>query len=121
MAHYTLRFANYAQARGAAQGLGFWDADADCLKTRGDSVDTDGNTYGWAISEIGHIQTAPGVYDRSSFPPTLVSPPIFSAEYYVNVDGHLPPPALAFLAPGGYGCAGVLFAGTEPGPHEIDP
>jgi hypothetical protein len=111
MALFTLRFDNYAQAKAAATQLGFWDLEEDQLKTGGQSTREDGTVYGWAIDDIGLDPViTPGTYDEEG---NEIDPPIRAVGYYVNVTGELPEPALAFLAPGGYGCAGRLFAGTQ--------
>jgi hypothetical protein len=116
MALFTLRFDNYAQAKAAATQLGFWDLEEDQLKTGGQSTREDGTVYGWAIDEIGLDPViTPGEYDEEG---NEVTPPVRLDGYFVNVTGELPEPALAFLAPGGYGCAGRLFAGTVAGAHE---
>ena len=102
MGLYTLRFTDYPTAKDAATALGFWDTDLDVLKTSGQSQREDGSWYGWAIDDIGQDP--------------VVNEEVLEG-YFVNVTGELPPPALAYLAPDGYGCAGRVFAGTEPGPH----
>jgi hypothetical protein len=111
MGLYTLQFPDYATAQAAAQALGFWDDDTDALKTQGTSTRPDGSTFGWAIDDIGldPIITA-GKYDDEG---NEITPPVRLDGYFVNVTGELPEPALAFLATGGYGCAGRLFAGTS--------
>lgn len=97
--YYTLRFPDYATAKTAALSLGFWDDEVDQLRTDGQSQRPDGSWYGWAIDEIG------------------TNPVDGAVGYFVNVVGELPPAALTYLAPGGYGCAGRLFAGSVAGPH----
>jgi hypothetical protein len=116
MGLYTLRFPDYATARAAAQQLGFWDEDANTLKTVGQVVREDGILeYGWAIIEVGQDPVIEnGEYDAEG---NEIMPPVRLPGYVVNVSGNLPPAAAAFLAPGGYGCAGGLFAGTRPGPQ----
>lgn len=112
MAYYTLRFPNYAAAQAAAQQLGFWDEDNDALQVNGSGTRPDGTIYGWMIDEIGQDPIGtPGTYDEEG---NEVTPPTYLDGYFVNIVGELPPPALAYLAPGGYGCAGRVFAGTEP-------
>jgi hypothetical protein len=116
MALFTLQFPDYPTAKAAATALGFWDLDTDQLKTSGQSQREDGSWFGWAIDDIGQDPViAPGTYDDEG---AEITPPVRLSGYFVNVTGELPEPAMAFLAPGGYGCAGRLFAGTEPGPHE---
>ncbi len=105
MALYTLRFADYNQAKQAAQALGFWDEDIDQLRTLGNSINAqDGTVFGWSISEIGQDPIVDGEVLHG---------------YYVNVDGEFKEEYRPLLAPEGYGCAGVVFAGTEPGPHNL--
>lgn len=109
MALFTLRFPNYPTAVAAATALGFWDADADQLRTDGQSVDPEtGNTYGWNITYCGH--------EVLSFA-TEAEPAALSSEVFAIVTGSLPPEAMAYLDPRGYGHSGHLFAGTVPGPH----
>lgn len=116
MALYTLRFPSHATAKAAATALGFWDTEADTLKTSGQSQREDGAWYGWAIDGIGQDPViVPGEYDAEG---NEITPPTRATGYFVNVTGELPPAAMAYLAPGGYGCAGRVFAGTVPGPHE---
>ncbi len=124
---YTLAFPSFEAARAVAQALGFWNEGSvmpngatsePTWKTGGQGIDPGtGEAYSWAIDYIGPLQLTPGVYDRSSFPPTLVTPPTYSTEVYVNVSGILPPGAAAYLAAGGYGSAGRTFAEAE----EVDP
>lgn len=104
MALFTLRFNNYDQAKAAATALGFWDVVSDTLNTRGNSVDANGNTYGWQIIEIGQ--------DPVITPATELTPAVHANGYFVNVTGQLPPQAAAYAVP--YGSAGWCFAGTEP-------
>jgi len=114
MGLYTLRFPDYPTAKAAATALGFWDTDpeVDALKTSGQSQREDGSWFGWAIDDIGQDPViAPGTYDDEG---VEITPPTTLPGYFVNVTGELPEPAMAYLAPGGYGCAGRLFAGTEP-------
>ena len=115
MGFFTLQFPNFITARASAIALGFWDVDNDILRVSGQSQRTDGTWYGWAIDDIGQDPvTAPGQYDSDG---NEIEPPTRAIGYFVNVAGQLPEEALVFLAPGGYGCAGRLFAGTEPAPH----
>lgn len=93
--YYTLRFPDYATAKAAAQQLGFWNHDDDCLITDGQSRDPEtGEVFGWSIVECGQ------------------DPPGGSGGYYVNAVGRLPEPALSFLAPEPYGVVGPVFAGS---------
>ena len=111
MGLYTLQFPDYPTAQAAAQALGFWDAETDALKTQGTSTRPDGSEFGWAIDDIGLDPIiTPGEYDDEG---SEITPPVRLDGYFVNVTGELPEPALTFLAPGGYGCAGRLFAGTQ--------
>lgn len=113
MAYYTLQFPSYEVAKAAAQQLGFWDDDSDTLRTDGQSTDPEtGAVFGWSITEIGLDPIDPqhpGEYDSEG---NEITPPQRLSGYFVNAVGQLPEPALAFLAPGGYGCAGVLYAGS---------
>lgn len=110
MALYTLQFPDYATAQAAAQALGFWNEDTNALNTQGQSTRPDGTVFGWAIDEIGLDPIiTPGEYDEEG---NEITPPTRLTGYFVNVTGELPEPALAYLAPGGYGCAGRVFAGT---------
>jgi hypothetical protein len=113
MALFTLQFPDYPTAKAAATALGFWDTEEDVLKTSGQSQREDGSFFGWAIDDIGQDPViAPGTYDDEG---VEITPPTTLPGYFVNITGELPEPAMAYLAPGGYGCAGRLFAGTEPG------
>jgi hypothetical protein len=112
MSLFTLQFPDYPTAKAAATALGFWDTEEDVLKTSGQSQREDGSWFGWAIDDIGQDPvTAPGTYDDEG---VEITPPVRLSGYFVNITGELPEPAMAFLAPSGYGCAGRLFAGTEP-------
>jgi hypothetical protein len=112
MSLFTLQFPDYPTAKAAATALGFWDTEEDVLKTSGQSQREDGSWFGWAIDDIGQDPvTAPGTYDEEG---AEITPPTTLPGYFVNVTGELPEPAMAYLAPGGYGCAKRLFAGTEP-------
>jgi hypothetical protein len=112
MSLFTLQFPDYPTAKAAATALCFWDLDTDQLKTSGQSQREDGSWFGWAIDDIGQDPViAPGTYDDEG---VEITPPVRLSGYFVNITGELPEPAMAFLAPGGYGCAGRLFAGTEP-------
>jgi hypothetical protein len=116
MNYYTLSFPDYATARVAAKQLGFWDDESDSLKGSGQSQNPDESWFGWSITEIGQDPIDPqhpGEYDAEG---NEVVPPQRLRGYYVNAVGQLPPAALTFLAPGGYGCAGVLYAGSNPAP-----
>lgn len=94
MIHATLCFPDYATAVATAKALGFWDDTNDQLITSGQTLRTDGTAFGWGIDEIGDV---PG-----------------RAGYWVNIVGELPPGLEPYLRP--YGCAGRIFAGTEPDP-----
>jgi hypothetical protein len=97
MALYTLQFTDFDQARAVATALGFWDTEADQLRTDGQSQDARGNWFGWNIDEIGPVEGLDG--------------------YFCNVTGQLPPGAADYLAPH-YGYAGRFYAGAqEPQPH----
>lgn len=110
MALYTLAFPDYPTAQAAAQALGFWDDESNALRTQGTSVHPDGTVYGWAIDEIGQDPIIThGEYDDEG---VEITPPTRLSGYFVNVTGELPEPALAYLAPGGYGCAGRVFASS---------
>lgn len=114
----TLQFPNYETAKAAATALGFWDTEADALRTSGQSQDADGSTFGWAIDEIGADPVIiPGEYDDEG---NEITPAVRLMGYFVNFTGELLPGVAAFLAPGGYGCAGRVFAGTAPAPHEVE-
>jgi hypothetical protein len=90
---YTLRFPSRTAAVSAAKALGFWDTSLDRLKTDGQSQAPDGSWYGWSIAEVGKNLSDPS-----------------DTGYYCNIVGQLPPEAMAYLAPEGYGAAGVRFA-----------
>ena len=64
MACVTLRFPNYATAKGAAQALGFWNSDADKLRTDGQTIREDGTAFAWCIDEIGACVDVPAVVER---------------------------------------------------------
>jgi len=116
MAYHTLVFPNYEDAQAAAQQLGFWDEDTDSLRITGASTRPDGTTFGWMIAEIGQNPIFPeATFDAEG---NELTPAVQLNGYYVNIVGELPPEAAPFLAPGGYGCAGLLFAGSVPGPNE---
>lgn len=111
---YTLRFPDYPTAQAAAMQLGFWDTEENTLKVTGQVLKEDGTLdYGWCIDEIGLNPIVPtGEVDENGIEITEQI-----QGYYVNASGKLPPAVLAFLAPGGYGSAGKVFAGTVAGPH----
>jgi hypothetical protein len=106
---YTLQFPDRATAEAAAKSLGFWDDDADELRTSGQSIDPEtGAPFGWAIDDIGQDPViSPGTYDEDG---NELTPPTRATGYFVNVTGQLPEPALAYTVP--YGSAGRLYAGT---------
>lgn len=112
MALYTLQFPNYATAKAAAQQLGFWDADADRLKTDGQGQHPDGTWFGWSIDEVGTVVDTPAEIEPETG--EVTAPATFKPGYWVNVTGELPGGSdlSAFLRP--YGSAGRVFAGTEP-------
>lgn len=90
------------------------------LKTDGQSTDPEtGEVFGWSITEIGLNPVDPqhpGEYDAEG---NELVPPQRLQGYFVNAVGRLPEAAMAFLAPGGYGCAGVLYAGSVAGAHDV--
>jgi hypothetical protein len=115
MALFTLRFPSYPVAVAAAKALDFWDEEADQLKTDGQSVDpVTGEKFGWNITYVGAEVITPAVTDESG---DVTTPAVFSTDVFAIVTGQLPPEAIPFLDPRGYGYSGHLFAGTEPGPH----
>jgi hypothetical protein len=110
MAYVTLCFPNYATAKGAAQALGFWDEDADRLRTDGQSQNPDGSWFGWSIDEIGLAVDTPAVVDPETG--EVTSEATFKLGYYVNVTGELPPAIDQYMVP--YGSGGRVFVGTSP-------
>ena len=114
MALYTLQFPSYEVAKAAAEQLGFWDPDADCLRTDGQSQHPDGTWFGWGIDEVGAVVATPAEVDPETG--EVVTPPVMADGYWVNGVGELPGGAdlTPFLRP--YGSAGRVFAGTVPEP-----
>jgi hypothetical protein len=112
MALYTLQFPSYEVARAAAQALGFWDSDADRLRTDGQTIREDGSAFSWGIDEIGLAVDAPAVVDPETG--EVTTPATFKPGYYVNATGELPEAVSAYLVP--YGSGGRVFAGTQPEP-----
>jgi hypothetical protein len=110
MAYVTLCFPNYATAIAAAQALGFWDEDADRLRTDGQTIREDGSAFSWGIDEIGTAVDTPAVVDPETG--EVVTPALFLPGYYVNATGELPEAVSAYIVP--YGSGGRVFAGTEP-------
>ena len=112
MALYTLQFPDYPTAKAAAQQLGFWDADADRLRTDGQGQNGDGSWFGWSIDEVGVRVETPAEIDPETG--EVTTPAVMAPGYWVNVVGELPAGAdlTAFLRP--YGSAGRVFAGTVP-------
>jgi hypothetical protein len=110
MAFVTLCFPDRATAVAAAQALGFWDTDADQLKTDGQTIREDGSAFSWGIDEIGLAVDTPAVVDPETG--EVLEPPVFKPGYYVNATGELPEAVSAYLVP--YGSGGRVFAGTEP-------
>lgn len=102
MGLHTLALPDRAAAETLAKAAGFWNTEEDCLKISGQSTDEDGTVYGWYIDDIGHVVITPAVMSEDG--ETMITPAVMSAEYYVNVTGQLPAPALAFEVP--YGSAG---------------
>jgi hypothetical protein len=88
----TLCFPNYATAKSAAQALGFWDEEADQLRTDGQTIRPDGSAFAWCVDEIGEVPGESG--------------------YYVNATGELLEAVAPYIVP--YGSGGRVFAGTEP-------
>ena len=112
MSLFTLRFPDYPTAKAAATALGFWDTDADQLRTDGQSVDpVTGEKFGWNITYVGPEVISPAVTDETG---EVITPPVLSTDVFAIVTGQLPPEAAPFLDPRGYGYSGHLFAGTEP-------
>lgn len=113
MGYYTLIFESREEAINLAKFLGFWDYNSDSLRTCGQSMDGGQGLFGWAISEYCQDPidpNSPGEYNEYG---DEVVPPGRLLGFYVNVIGVLPPAAYAYLAPGGYGCTGAIFMGTE--------
>lgn len=109
---YTLQFPDYSVARAAAQQLGFWDTDADRLRTDGQGQNGDGSWFGWSIDEVGAVVATPAEVDPETG--EVLTPAVMADGYWVNVTGELPAGAdlSAYLRP--YGSAGRVFAGTAP-------
>jgi hypothetical protein len=110
MTYATLCFPDRATAVAAAQALGFWDEDADKLRTDGQTIRDAGSAFSWGIDEIGTAVDAPAVVDPETG--EVTSAATFKPGYYVNATGELPEAVSAYLVP--YGSAGRVFAGTEP-------
>ena len=110
MACATLRFPDRPTAIAAAQALGFWDEDADRLRTDGQTIREDGSAFSWGIDEIGLAVDTPAVVDPETGEVTTAA--TFKAGYYVNAAGELPEAVSAYVVP--YGSGGRVFAGTEP-------
>ena len=114
MSLYTLRFDNYDQAKTIATALGFWNTETNKLNTRGNSIDTNGNYFGWVIDEIGQDPIiSPSKYNSEG---EITSQPVKATGYYVNISGQLPesqeggPDLSIFIVP--YGSGGRVFPGT---------
>lgn len=117
MNYATLLFPDYPTAVAAAQALGFWDTEADRLRTQGQATRPDGTAFSWAIDEIGADPVVvPGEYDEEG---NELVPPKCLQGYAVNVCGELPPEAMAYAIP--YGSAGRVFSGTAPEPFALEP
>jgi hypothetical protein len=110
MAYVTLCFPNYVTAKAAAQALGFWDEDADKLKTDGQTIREDGSAFAWCVDEIGAAVDVPAVVDPGTG--EVLEAATFLPGYYVNAAGELPEAVAPFIVP--YGSGGRVFAGTEP-------
>jgi hypothetical protein len=110
MAYVTLCFPNYATAKASAQALGFWDEDADKLRTDGQTIREDGTAFAWCIDEIAVAVDTPAVVDPETG--EVTTPATFKLGYYVNAAGELPEAVSAYVVP--YGSGGRVFAGTEP-------
>lgn len=134
--YYTLRFTDRNAAMTIAVSLGFarsfsitedqatGEVDLDgapiCnhvevgidheLIIQGTGTRPDGTIYGWMIDEIGQNPVVTqSTYDEDGIE---LTPAVTLSGYFVNIVGELPPAAHAYLAPGGYGCAGRVFAGS---------
>lgn len=117
MNYATLLFPDYATAVAAAQALGFWDTEADRLRTQGQTTRPDGTAFSWAIDELGmNPAVVPGEYDEEGN--ELVAPKRLQG-YAVNASGELPPEAMAYAIP--YGAAGQVVFGTGPEPFTLEP
>lgn len=114
MALYTLKFNNYEQAKQVATILGFWNIELDKLKSRGRTIGTDGEYYGWGIDDIGQDPIiTPSKYNNNG---VIISSPVKALGYYVNISGEMPTPPdgypdpSVFIVP--YGSGGRLFPNT---------
>ncbi len=117
MNYATLLFPTYEIAVAAAQALGFWDTEADRLRTQGQTTRPDGTAFSWAIDEIGSDPVVvPGEYDEEGN--ELVAPKRLSG-YAVNACGELPPEAMTYANP--YGSAGRIFSGSGQDAHTLEP
>ncbi len=117
MNYATLLFPTYEIAVAAAQALGFWDTEADRLRTQGQTTRPDGTAFSWAIDEIGADPVViPDSYDEDGN--ELVAPKRLSG-YAVNACGELPPEATAYAIP--YGAAGRVFSGTGTESFTLEP
>jgi hypothetical protein len=110
MAHATLRFPDRPTAIAAAQALGFWDEDADRLRTDGQTIREDGTAFAWCIDEIGTAVDVPAVVDPETG--EVLEAATFLPGYYVNAAGELPEAVSTSIV--AYGSGGRVFAGTEP-------
>lgn len=90
--YYTLKFNNRAHAEAICRSLGYWDDASNGPITDGQINGPDG-IRGFSIFEIG--QNPKGL-----------------TGYFVNVAGKLPEAVAPCQVP--YGCAGIVFAGTQP-------
>lgn len=107
----TLLFPDYPTAVAAAQALGFWDAEADALRTSGQTIPESGKPpFSWMIDQIGlDPVVVQGAYDEEG---NELTAPLRLSGYAVNVTGGaLPEAVLTYAIP--YGSAGRLFAGTQ--------
>jgi hypothetical protein len=113
---YTLRFSSPAQLKTIAQNRGFWDDVTDSLITDGQYNDTvEGRIRGRSWAYQGREVITPAVLDANS---NVITPAVMSSYVVLIVSGRLPLALVSpFLDPRGYGYSGLLFAGTQPGPH----
>ena len=111
---YTLQFPDYATAKAAAEQLGFWDVDADRLRTDGQGQHVDGTWFGWGIDEIGVCVDVPAEVDPETG--DVITPATFKPGYWVNVVGELPDGMDLTPYLRSYGSGGRVFAGTSPEP-----
>lgn len=118
MSLYTLRFSDFPTAKAAATALGFWDTEADQLRTDGQSIDPEtGEVFGWSIAYCGPELITQAVTDETG---KVITPAVLSNDVYTIVTGQLPPEAVPFLDPRGYGYSGHVFSDEPtPRPHEI--